>query len=83
MAVVAVAFLGVEVVGADDGGVCYHLTASSHTQVTHVVRYRTAQATHQSTCKTQQGGCKVRASDRVSLHCEIAVTNMPPVQKCP
>lgn len=45
--VVAVALLGVEVVGADDGGVGDHLAASSHTRVADVVRHRAAQATHQ------------------------------------
>lgn len=46
MTVVAVGLLGVEVVGADDGGVGDHLTACSHTQVTDVVRHGAAQATH-------------------------------------
>lgn len=46
MTVVAVGLLGIEVVGADDGGVGDHLTACSHTQVTHVVRHGAAQATH-------------------------------------
>lgn len=40
--VVAVALLGVEVVGADDGGVGDHLAARGHTRVTDVVRYRAA-----------------------------------------
>ena len=47
MTVVAVALLGVEVVGADDGGVGDHLAARSHTQVTDVIRHRAAKATHQ------------------------------------
>lgn len=53
MTVVAVALLGVEVVGADDCSVCDHLAARSHTQVTDVVRDRAAQATHQPTFSTE------------------------------
>lgn len=53
MTVVAVALLGVEVVGADDGGVGDHLAARSHAQVTDVVRDRAAQATHQPTYSTE------------------------------
>lgn len=44
--VVAVALLGVEVVGADDGRVGDHLAACGHAQVAHVVRHRAAEATH-------------------------------------
>lgn len=51
--VVTVALLGVEVVGADDGGVGDHLTACSYTQVTDVVRDGAAQTTHQPTYSTE------------------------------
>lgn len=50
MTVVAVTLLSVEVVGADDGSVGDHLASCSHTQVTHVVRDRAAQAAHQPPC---------------------------------
>lgn len=53
MTVVAVALLGIEVVGADNGGVGDHLTAGGNTQVTDVVGDRAAQATHQPTCSTE------------------------------
>lgn len=53
MTVVAVALLGVEMVGADDGGVGDHLTARSYTLVTDVVRDWAAQATHQPTYSTE------------------------------
>lgn len=49
VAVVAVALLGVEVVGADNGRVRDHLAACSHAQVADVVRHRTAKAAHQPT----------------------------------
>ena len=42
----AVALLGVEVVGADDGSVGDHLAARGHARVSNVVRHRAAQATH-------------------------------------
>lgn len=51
--VVAVALLGVEVVGADDGRVGDHLAACRHTQVAHMVRHRAAKATHQPACNAE------------------------------
>lgn len=65
--VVAVGLLGIEVVGADDGGVGDHLTACSHTQVTHVVRYRAAQATHQPAYSSESGRDKALFSQLITM----------------
>lgn len=54
VAVVAVGLLGVEVVGADDGGACDHLAAGRHALLAHVVGYRAAQAAHQAACRGRQ-----------------------------
>lgn len=54
MAVVAVGLLGVEVVGADNGGAGDHLAAGRHTLLPHVVGHRAAQAAHQAACR----GCQ-------------------------
>lgn len=51
VAVVTVALLGIEVVGADDGVVGDHLAACSHAQISHVVCHRTAHASHHFTLK--------------------------------
>lgn len=55
MAVVAVALLGVEVVGADDGSVGDHLTSCSHTLIADVVRYWASKASHQPACSAESG----------------------------
>lgn len=55
MTVVAVALLGVEVVGADDGSVGDHLTSCSHTLIADVVRYWASKASHQPACSAESG----------------------------
>lgn len=55
MAVVAVALLGVEVVGANDGGVGDHLASRRHAQVAQVVRHGAAEAAHQAACGAEGG----------------------------
>lgn len=67
MTVVAVGLLGVEVVGADDGGVGDHLTACSHTQVTHVVRHRAAHATHQPAYSSESERDKALSSQLIRM----------------
>lgn len=51
VAVVAVGLLGVEVVGAHDGGAGDHLAAGRHTLLPHVVGHGAAQAAHQPPCR--------------------------------
>ena len=49
MAVVAVALLGVEVAGADQGCAGDHLAAGRHTQLSYMVGYWAAEAPHHLT----------------------------------